>query len=67
MLREPFQERWQDLPGGGCNYVSQDQGWAADVSCAYDRITASESESILLDKTFSLMECFMVQISLVPA
>ena len=47
--------------------MSQNQGLAADVSCAFDRITADESESTLSDRQVGLTEGFMPQVGLLAA
>ena len=46
--------------------MSPNQGLAADVSCVFDRITADESESTLLDRQVGLTESFMPQEGLLP-
>ena len=47
--------------------MSQNQGLAADVSCAFDRITADESESTLSDRQVGLTEGFIPQVGLLAA
>ena len=47
--------------------MSQNQGLAADISCAFDRITADESESTLSNMQVGLTESFMPQLGLLAA
>ena len=56
-----------DSPGQDYNYVPQDQGLAADVSCAFDRITADEPESTPSDRQVGLTKGFMAQEGLLAA
>ena len=43
-----------------------EQGLAADVSCAFDRITVDEPESALSDRQIDLTEGFISQVGLIP-